>query len=60
MQIKEAYRALAKRNHPDLCDAAARAEAEVRFKIINEARTQLLASHGAFVVEFWYIISEYY
>ncbi|KFM22894.1 hypothetical protein F751_6403 [Auxenochlorella protothecoides] len=44
LQIKEAYRALAKRHHPDLCEASARSEAERQFKLINEARTQLLAS----------------
>ena len=46
-QIKEAYRAMAKKYHPDLCDEAVRAEAEVQFKLINEARMQLLSSHGA-------------
>ena len=47
LQIKEAYRAMAKKYHPDLCDEAVRAEAEVQFKLINEARMQLLSSHGA-------------
>lgn len=45
-QIKEAYRRLALKYHPDLCEVSQRPQAEVQFKLINEARTQLLSPSG--------------
>lgn len=45
MQIKAAFRLLAKKYHPDLVSPAQRVEAERRFKLIAEAHAQL--THGA-------------
>lgn len=45
LQIKAAFRLLAKKCHPDLVSPAQRAEAERRFKQIAEAHAQL--THGA-------------
>lgn len=47
LQIKEAYKDLAKRFHPDLCPAADRAASEAAFKEITAAYTRLTSREHA-------------